>query len=446
MIVGAGTAGCMTAKTTAKAGLKICLIDRKERHRIGDKVCGDAIGKHHFDNLNLEYPRGDELERNIRGVKIHSPDIKTTFTLMGEGLEGFMINRYLFGQRLLKDAVDAGAELMDSTRAVEPMIKDGFVRGVTARRLGSDGKIELESKVVVDASGYSAAIRSKLPPEIGIDTEVNKEDVIVCYREIRKLKQTVTETGFCQIYLNLEVAPGAYYWIFPERETKVNVGLGVFASKKLLNPKNQLYKYVLSNRAFEGSEIVQGGGGFVPTRRPLGSMVGNGIVLVGDAACQVNPIHGGGMGPSMMGGLIAAETIAKALEEGDVSKERLWSVNLRFMHTYGVRQAGLDVFRIFLQGLTNEDLNYGMKYQLIKEEDILRTSLGEDVRLNITEATRRIFRGFGRMSLLKKLYDMANLSKKVKALYRNYPSSPREFPNWQSKARELFDEAKRLFG
>ena len=38
IVVGAGTAGSMTAKTVAKSGLKVCLIDRKPRHDIGEKV------------------------------------------------------------------------------------------------------------------------------------------------------------------------------------------------------------------------------------------------------------------------------------------------------------------------------------------------------------------------------------------------------------------------
>ena len=65
-VVGAGTAGCMTAKTAAKAGLKVCLLDSKEREKIGKKVCGDAVGKHHFDELGLTAPKGEELRSRIQ--------------------------------------------------------------------------------------------------------------------------------------------------------------------------------------------------------------------------------------------------------------------------------------------------------------------------------------------------------------------------------------------
>lgn len=446
IVVGAGTGGCMAAKTMASAGLNVSLIDRKEEEEIGNKVCGDGIGKHHFDHLNLAYPKGEELEREILGIKIYSPDMETTFRVAEEGLHGFMVNRHLFGQRLLKDALDVGAILKDSTRVIRPMIKAGFVKGATAKNLKSGSKTELMGKAVVDASGVSVVVRKNLPFEIGIEREISKEDLIVCYREIRKLNETIREPGFCEIHLNLEVAPGGYYWIFPESGEKVNLGLGVVASGNFPNPKKQLYNHVLSKLPFEGSSIIHGGGGFVPTRRPLSSMVGNGVVVIGDAACHVNPIHGGGMGPSIIAGKIAGETLIEAIKKDDLSASALWPANSGYMQLYGAKQAGLDVFRIFLQGLTNEDINYGMRYRLIKEEDILRVILGEDVRLNITEKTRRVFRGFGRLSLLKRLYNMAELHKKIKRLYQNYPVSPKGLPKWRMKVERIIENAKILFG
>jgi len=112
-------------------------------------------------------------------------------------------------------------------------------------------------------------------------------------------------------------------------------------TKDLPRPKPQLYNKVLSKPLFEGSTLITGGAWFVPTRRPLDCMTGNGIVMVGDSACQVNPIHGGGMGPSMLCGMFAGETIAEALEKEDVTREILWQCNVRCMQSYGAKQAGL---------------------------------------------------------------------------------------------------------
>jgi len=440
IVVGAGTGGCTVAKGLASAGLRTCLVDYKTSETIGKKVCGDAIGKHHFDDLGLTYPRGSELERYILGITVYSPDRETAFQIVGEGLHGFMVNRYMFGQRLLKEAVDSGVTLMDSTKVLGPIVHHGVVEGVVAKDINSNRTLRLRSDTVVDASGVSAAVRSKLPVEMGVERDVNKDDLIIAYREIRVLKEELPEPELCRIYLNLDVAPGGYYWIFPEGGTKVNVGLGVAASSKI-NPKEALYKYVLSGfhrDLFDGSSILHAGGGIVPTRRPLNSFVSNGFVAIGDAACHVNPLHGGGIGPSMIGGTIAAEVISKAHENGDLGIQGLWPINVRYMRHYGVKQAGLDVFRFFLQHLSNDLLNYGMKYRLIKEEDVLKVSLGEDIHLNITDITRRIFTGLGRLSFLSKLRRMAQLVKEAKALYRTYPESPDKLGAWIDGVNRLF--------
>ena len=304
IVVGAGTGGCMTAKTAADKGLEVCLVDRKTKKDVGEKVCGDAIGKHHFDKLKLECPKGEELKRKIEGVKVFSPDMKTVFHVNVERFQGFIIDRPLFGQRLLDRAIDAGATLLESTQVLQPIIENAYVTGIVAMDQKTGKEFPLYSRVVVDASGYPAILRSTLPPEFGIETTVNNEDVVICYREIRELKEQISEPDFCEIYLNQSLFPRGYAWIFPEDGNKVNVGLGVAMADKFPNPKKLLYEKVLSQPLFAKSSVIKGGGGHVPTRRPLDCMTGNGIILVGDSACQVNPIHGGGMGPSMMGGVL----------------------------------------------------------------------------------------------------------------------------------------------
>ena len=444
IVVGAGTGGCLVAKTVAEAGLKVCMIDRKAEQDIGDKVCGDAIGKHHFDNIGITHPSGAELDQIIEGIKVYSPDMETEVNVQGEGVHGYLVNRQLFGQRLVKEAKEAGATLIDSTIVTGPIIKNGYVVGVLAKDPKTGKNSEILAQVVVDASGHSAVLRKKLPPELGIETEVKDEDVEVCYREIREVKEPISDPGFCKIYLDLQRVPGGYYWIFPKSSTTVNVGLGVAMTEGFPNPKDLYNELILSMPLFKGSRALTGGGGLVPTRRPISPMVGNGIIIIGDAACQVNPIHGGGIGSSMMGGVKAGEVIIKALEKGDVSREALWPYTGMFMELYGAKQAGLDIFRMLLQRLTNKEMNYGMRHHLITDDDLLKTSMGEDLKLNISEKTSRLFKGLGSLSLLRKLNDTAKIMKEIKALYRNYPSSPEGLREWEEKTQALFEKAKKL--
>jgi geranylgeranyl reductase family protein len=419
IVVGAGTGGSVAAKAAAARGFTVCMVDREERSRIGDKVCGEAVGKHHFDNLGIDPPDGEELAGRVVGIDLYSPDQETLFRVRGEGLHGFMINRRAFGQRLLNEALDAGVEFCDRTVAVAPLFDGGYVVGVRAHDIANRRPLELHGKVVVDASGMAGAIRQHLPEGWGVERTISDRDYEVCYRELRTI-DGVEDPEFLRIYFNQRVAPGGYTWIFPKGDGLANVGLGV-KGDSAVDPKAQLYDHVLSLRYFQHSRLLEGRRGVVPTRRPMDSMVGNGVLCVGDAAFQPNPVHGGGIGPSLIAGTLAARVAGNAIDADDVSIDGLWAYNQEYMVGYGAKAAGLDVFRRFLQTCLDDDLNYGMTHRLIKEEDILMASLGEDLKLNVTEQARRALRGAGRLSLLQTLRKTADAMTRVKGLYRAYP-------------------------
>lgn len=433
----------MAAKTAAMGGLNVCLIEAKPAEHVGLKACGDAVGKHHFDNIGLRYPSGPELCWELRGIKIVSPDEKTVFRVEGAGAKAFLLDRREFGKRLVKEALDAGTELMDETTAVEPIVEDGYM--VAVRVTGKKFRGTIRGRVFIDASGVSAVLRRRAPEVPGFERTVDKSDFEVAYRELRVLREELKDVDYGYIYLTQKYAPGGYFWLFPKGVRSVNTGLGVQAVEGSPNPRISFLRLI--NDRFShivNADVLDGRGAYVPTRRPLDNMVSNGLLVVGDAACQVNPIHGGGIGPAMTAGKLAGETILEALERGDVSFRGLWSYNVRYMRGYGSKQASLDVFRIFLQSLSDDDLNYGMSHGLISEEDVLKASMQGDLRLTISEKTLRFLRSIGRLSLALKLREVAELMKLVKRHYQVFPDSPDDYSDWLRGAREFFNEAKKL--
>lgn len=445
LVVGAGTGGCLAAKTMAESGLNVCIIEKKDREQIGEKICGDALGEHHLKFLGLQLPTGGELETRIDGIKIYSPDENTVFTIADKDFIGWLLNRRLFGQWLLKKATEKGVTLQDNMNFRAPIIEKGAVVGLTAKNMKSGQTVEMRSKVVVDASGFFSVVRHSLPEEMGIDRELENEDVEACYREIRQLQKERENTSYCEIYLNQKVAPAGYVWIFPKGGARVNVGLGIGMRGKYPNPKKQLYENTFKGPAFEGSFILNGGAWFDPTRRPLDNMVSNGVVLVGDAASLVNPIHGGGIGPSMISGYLAGQTIVDALAKGEPTKEALWNYNKRYIETYGKKQASLDIFRMFLISCTDDDLNYGMNQHLMTEDDVLKAGMGDDFHLNITETAKRVFRGMRRLGFLKELNLTVTWMRRIGAHYNNYPTTSQNFEPWRLQTNKLIEQAKAKF-
>ena len=443
IVVGAGTAGCLAAKTVAEKGLKVCLVEKKKREEIGEKICGDALGEHHLKFLGLEKPTGGELEAKIDGIKIYSPDENTVFTIADKDFVGHLLNRRLFGQWLLKKATDQGALLQDNMNFRSPIIEKGTVVGVTAKNMVTGKVAEMHSKVVIDASGYFGMVRKQLPAEMGIDREIANEDVEACYREIRQLKQETENTRFCEIYLNQKASPGGYIWIFPKGGARVNVGIGACMRPNYPNPKTQLYKTAFKKPIFDGSLVLTGGAWFDPVRRPIDNMVSNGVMLVGDAASLVNPIHGGGIGPSMLSGYLAGQQIVEALSKGEPTKEALWGYNKKYIDTYGKKQGTLDIFKMFLLSCSDEDLNYGMNEKLMTEDDVLKAGMGDDFHLNITETAKRVFKGLRRVGFLNRLRLTVSMMRGLSAHYNTYPASPEGFEPWRLQTVKLIEEAKK---
>ncbi len=439
VIAGAGIAGASAAYFLRNSGFKVLLLDLKPFDRVGDKACGDAIGKHHIDELKIPAPEGKELDGLVRGVDVYSPYEDARYRVLGDGYE---INRITYTQKFINEAVRRGVEFRERVKALKPIIKDGYVYGVIIR--DSEGIKEIRSKIVIDATGVARALARQCPSEWPVSEGLDPKDANIAYREVRKLKKPVDEPEILRIYVSNKIAPGGYWWFFPYslKEGYVNVGLGVQGGVGNPHPKIQLYRYVLSREIFKDSELIEGGGAPVPTRRPLPSIVWNGFAVIGDAAYCVNPIHGGGKGSAMLSAFCVAEAVVKALSNGDYSVKGLWVANKCYMERYGAKQAALDIFRMFLQQLSDEDLEYGMRRKIIKEEDLNVVSLKGDLELSVVEKAMRLLAGLRRPSLLLKLRAVAKYMDIMKKHYLNYPDNPDKLPEWKAEADEIIGEFK----
>ncbi|NPA85454.1 MAG: NAD(P)/FAD-dependent oxidoreductase [Crenarchaeota archaeon] len=435
IVVGAGTTGLVAAKFLAEAGYRTLVVDLKDEKEVGDKVCGDAISKEYFEKIPIGYPPEEATEGRIAGAKLYSPDEQTVWTVPGEG---YMLNRKKFGEWLYSLAKEAGAEFSFNTRALGPVVKDGKVVGVTVRK---GGKVStLRARLVVDASGVAHVVRRALPKGWPVAEPLDMKDTAVAYREIRIIKEPLGDDEHIRIYVSQEKAPGGYWWLFPYRGgRKVNLGLGVQGGVGHKDPMWYFHKYLAPR--FPG-EVLHAGGGVVPTRRPLDTMVAHGFAAAGDAAYQVNPIHGGGIGSGMLGAYLLAKNAVRALEE-EPTEESLWKYNVDFMDAYGAKQAALDVFRLFLQSLSDDEINYGMRNKIIKEEDLLKASLEGELRISASDKLARVIKALGKPSLLAKLKVIADYMKEIKEMYKNYPQSPAEFEEWRKRVRELFESYKK---
>jgi geranylgeranyl reductase family protein len=446
IVVGAGTGGSIAARFAAEKGLKVCLIDSKDKREIGNKICGDAVGNEIFDFLKIKHPKGDELSCNIKGAKLYSPDLKKCIDLTDPKQAGYIVNRIEFGQRLLNEALDAGVEqFIDSTMALDLLYTQKTVSGVKIKRKNGE-KVDLRCNILIDASGFYSPLRKNIKSTL-IEKEILKEDSILCYREIVKFSPqdlTITNPDYISIILNRDKAPGGYIWYFPKNESSVNIGLGTFMNLK--GKVKNLYHQNVFNEFIKTSkyEIISSGGGVVPVRRPLWSCADNGIMFVGDSACQVNPLHGGGIDPSMRGGYYAANTALNAVEKGDYSAKSLWNYNHKVMTSFGAEFASLDLLRMTLQILPNENLNFALQQDLLSSEEILEISSTGEFELPITDLVTKALKGISKPNLLLDLNYLRIRMNEISKLYKNFPVKIENFEEWKRRAIQVYDKIKKM--
>ncbi len=435
IIAGAGPGGTVAAYHLARMGFNVGVFEVRAWEDLWGKPCGDAIGAHHFPEARLPPPPSHAVRNRIEGVLIYSPSREVVYRIRGEG---YMIDRRALGQWLLRDAMDHGADVHLKTPVLEPILREGRVAGVKARIGGR--VVDCEAHTVIEATGYSMVIKRRLPRAWPVAEQIDARDTNIAYREVQELDTSVEEPHYIRIYIDQSIAPGGYWWLFPEKSNVINIGLGVQGGVGNPHPVQQFKLLYARGLAPPPKRVIEAGGAVVPTRRPANSLVGPGVMVVGDAGFTVNPVHGGGIGYAFYAGRLAAEAFQEAYDRNCFREECLWSLNTRYMRTLGAKQASLDIFRLFLQRLSNDDIEYGMAKRLVPESDVYFTSTQGELRLSVVEKASIILRGLRRPSLLSKLRLVAEYMRKAKRLYQEYPEEPGGLSVWIARVERLYEE------
>lgn len=343
IVVGAGPAGAFAAKEAARQGAKVLLVDR--RKEIGAPVrCGEGLGAEIEKKLNFKVPK-DAIDAYINAAELYGPNGKM-LELRNESSKGYVLDRKKFDKFLVEEAARAGAEVLVKTR-IDDLKKEGskFI-GVIGNSMGE--KFEANAKVIIAADGGESTIARKA----GINSlaTLYESDFGVEYEMVG-----VDVKDAIEIYFSNVFAPRGYAWIFPKGKDSANVGVGVdglhgnaiFFLKKFL----EAYK-----ERFKNAKVVAIKGGIITVTMYIDELVKQNLMVVGEAAHQVDPIHGGGMALSMEAGSIAGKIAGiYATQNKDISylQEYKKEWDKRKRKTFEQRLK----LRKVLEKMSDEDLN-----------------------------------------------------------------------------------------
>ena len=344
VVVGGGPAGSMAAYEVAKLGGKVCLLE-KDRD-IGYPVrCGEAAGSSGIEEF-FDIKRTWVAEK-IQGVTLVSPngkEVEVNFS----SKTGYILNRRIFDYDLSRYASNIGAEIYTKAYVKNLIIENNFVTGVKFDYLGEE-KI-VKSKIVIGADGIS----SRIGRWGGIKTNVKMKDMESAIQY--SVSNIDVKRNNMVMYVGEKYAPGGYLWIFPKGNRFANIGLGISGKhSRFKSAKNYLDEFM--EKKFPNASLHTTMCGGVPCARPMRNPINNGLMLVGDAAHQINPLTGGGITSGMKGGSIAGKVAADAIKTGDYSIDFLKTYSSIMWSSFGKNYERFYKIKDSIQGLTDNDIN-----------------------------------------------------------------------------------------
>ncbi|TRO46932.1 NAD(P)/FAD-dependent oxidoreductase [Candidatus Bathyarchaeota archaeon] len=374
VVVGAGPAGSLAAKTAAENDVHVLLLE--EHPRVGQPVhCAEGLSQQGIADAGLE-PKLPIVSQEIQKARIYAPD-KNYIELGSTKLGGFILNRDAFDIALAEKAVMAGAELRTSTKVTDVIRVGDKIVGV--RALDNDGTLEIRSKVVIGADGQASVVRTRSGFRRWFP------DVIPC-AQYRLGGLNIEDPEINECHLGREIAPGGYAWVFPKSSEEANVGLGV-RKYNVGPPIDYLRKFVDSDPRFRGAEIRLINGGLCPISGTIERIVDNGVMLAGDAAGQLIPMTGAGIHLAIIAGRMAGEVAAEAVVEGNASAVRLQRYAHMFNASWGRRIEDSRKMVEMFDRFEDRDLNTLAK--IISSEDILNLANGTNVGRTLTRLVSR---------------------------------------------------------
>jgi digeranylgeranylglycerophospholipid reductase len=362
IVVGAGPAGLRASKKLAEAGLSVLCLDRKQEIGV-PKQCGEGLGMGWIKRLGLEVKRRWAVQE-IYGAKLYAPSGNAVEIRFDE-VSGYVIERKAFEKQLAKDAAKAGAKIKVKSNVSRIERTDHGVNVHVSDLFESD----YVAKVIVGADGPQSWVANQL----GLKISLKPEDLDLGL-QYEMCDIEFEDPELIHLYFGTEVAPRGYVWIFPKGSEHANVGIGIGGHSRK-PPRYYLDKWIDERPNIKKGSILEVNSGTIPVGGLLKQMTADNLIVCGDAAHQVHPLHGGGMGLAMEAADIAAEVIKEAFDKNDFTNKVLETYNVRWWEKRGNRLQALVQKRVMFEHLSDSDFETIAK--AFTAEDIMVLSEGD---------------------------------------------------------------------
>ncbi len=318
LVVGGGPAGSACAWRLGRAGLDVIVLDKARFPR--DKVCAGWITPAVIETLQLDAVayRSDRVLQPITGFRVGQIGGEVVEARYEEPVSYGILRREFDDYLLARSG--ARLELGQSLTALE---RDGDAWIANGR---------VRASVVVGAGGHFCPVSRQLGNVVG------RGESVVAAQEVEfalegpgdcAVAPETPELYFCD---DLK----GYAWCF-RKGRYLNVGLGREDSHGLAEHVEHFIAFLRrEGRLSAALPARPKGHAYLLYGHAPRTIVGEGVVLVGDAAGLAYPQSGEGIRPAIESGIMAAEVIAMS---SDYSGASLALYEERLTERFGRRQA-----------------------------------------------------------------------------------------------------------
>ena len=342
IVVGAGPAGSAAALVTARAGLKVLLIERGEypgaKNVSGAVLYGSAILHQLIPNWWEQAP----VERHVtrRELALLSPTTSVSLDFQSVApsyvdppFNGFTVLRPKFDRWFAEQAEAAGAFVLNGTVVDDVLREKDQIAGVRTRREAGD----IQGDVVIACDG----VNSWLARKVGLQRQLRTHELALGVKEVVGLDESVIRerfhltgsAGMAREYIGDvtgSVHGGAFLYT-----NHNSLSLGVISQlSSLVEQKQRPYDLLEGFKAHPSvAPLVRGGtlreysAHLIPEAgySMIPKLFTNGMMVAGDAAglCLSTGIYIEGINYAIQSGRAAGDAAIAACERRDFSRDTL---------------------------------------------------------------------------------------------------------------------------
>ncbi|HYN95491.1 MAG TPA: tryptophan 7-halogenase [Pilimelia sp.] len=330
VVVGGGPAGSTVSTLVAMQGHRVLLLEKEKfpRHQVGESllpatihgICRILGVSEDLANAGFPIKRGG----SFRWGKNPEP-WEFSFSLSSKFADGastaYQVERMKFDQILLNNARRKGVDVVEEASVTDVVEDGGRVAGIRYTDTAGVAHV-VRSKYVVDASGNKSRIHSKVGGKRHY-SEFFRNMALYGYFENGKRMPAPNQGNILAVAFK-----SGWFWYIPLSDKLTSVGAVLLPDEleRVQGDKEKALASLIKEcpliaEYLDGAtRVTEGPYGEVRVRKDYSYIQEKfwrpGLVLVGDAACFIDPVFSQGVHLATYGALLAARSVNTALAGG----------------------------------------------------------------------------------------------------------------------------------